>query len=183
MSLLGPAVPKGGTRPMSSTPFDVAHPDGPMPRRRRLLRAFQAGLQDCGIASAYVRIRKSRGAVILMYHSVAEDKDAQFIDPRNHLPASVFEQHVAFLHRHRRLISMSELVDHLERGRDLPAGTTVLTFDDGYRDTLTVAGAVLNARRLPSITYLPTGYIARGETQWADQLYTLFRFRTRHFGT
>ena len=48
-----------------------------------------------------------------------------------------------------------------------------ITFDDGYRDNLTVAAPILEKYRLPATLFLATGYVERGETQWSDTLHWL----------
>ena len=53
-------------------------------------------------------------------------------------------------------------------GRTPPAGTVCITFDDGYRDNLTVAAPILEKYRLPATLFLATGFVERGETQWSD---------------
>jgi len=103
---------------------------------------------------------------------------ADWIDPRNHTPEDVFERQSAFLARHRNVLSMTELVNALQKGRSLPAGSVVITFDDGYLDHLTVAAPILARYGLPATVYLPTGYIERGSSQWIDRLYAAFRTRT-----
>ena len=147
--------------------------------RRRALHALQAFLHCSGAAALYVWSRRIRGATILMYHSVSADEEVAWIDPRNRISSRHFEVQMHYLHRHRRVISMTALAEVLERDGGLPAGTVVLTFDDGYRDNLHVAAPILKRYGLPATLYLTTGYIERGETQWVDQLYTAFRCRTQ----
>jgi peptidoglycan/xylan/chitin deacetylase (PgdA/CDA1 family) len=152
----------------------------PRPVTRRLSEAVQSILGWTGMGRIYTRLRGLRGAIILMYHSVAEAESAAWIDPRDHLPPEVFEGHIRFLAACRRVISLSELTDACERGKDFPAGTVVITFDDGYLDNLNVAAPLLGRYGLPSTLFLPTGYVSRGEPQWVDRLYSAFRARTRH---
>jgi peptidoglycan/xylan/chitin deacetylase (PgdA/CDA1 family) len=83
-----------------------------------------------------------------------------------------------FLSRRRKVVSISALADALERGESLDAGTVVISFDDGYRDTLELAAPVLERYGLPAIVYLSTGNLTRGENQWVDELYSAFRFRS-----
>ena len=59
------------------------------------------------------------GAIVLMYHSVADRDEAAWIDPRNHVPADVFARQMAFLAEHRKVVSLAQLVT---RARDTPAG-------------------------------------------------------------
>ncbi len=119
------------------------------------------------------------GAVILMYHSIAEDAEAAEIDPRNRMSPAEFTRQMEFLARHRQVISISELASHIEERRPLSPLSVVLTLDDGYRDNLEVAAPILKRLGLSAIIYLPTALITSGEKPWADQLYRMFRQRQR----
>src|SRR5687767_2420625 len=110
------------------------NPDLPVGFKESLVRGFHSALAWSGLASLYVKARGIQGATILMYHSVAREPEDRWLDPRNHLDPVLFEQHLSFLARNRRVVSMSELVRALEERRNLDAGTVVISFDDGYRD-------------------------------------------------
>lgn len=138
-----------------------------------------SALYMSGAAWAFDKVTRQTGAVILMYHSVAEDEVAKFIDPPNHLPKTEFEKQVAFLSQHRNVVSLTELMGQLDAGEEPTAGTVCITFDDGYLDNLTVAAPILQKYQLPATLYLPTKYIDRGETHWADTMHQLLEFRTR----
>lgn len=140
-----------------------------------MLRAAQISLEWFGLARLYARVSRTRGAVILMYHSVPLETAPACLDPRASVPRPVFESQVRFLTRHRRVVSYSSLVDTIRGGKTPPAGTVALTFDDAYRDFLEVAAPILARRRLPAILFVPTGSIGRGEALWLDRLYTWFR--------
>ena len=75
---------------------------------------------------------------------------------------------------------MTRLAEAVENGDDLPAGSVAITFDDGYLSNLTVAAPILEKHGLPATFLLPTGYVRRGQVQWADRLYGLFQRRTVH---
>ncbi|HEX7902087.1 MAG TPA: polysaccharide deacetylase family protein [Planctomycetota bacterium] len=141
---------------------------------------LQTALEMTGLASLYVRLRGVRGATILAYHSVTEARDQPWVDPRYQIRAPNFERQMRFLARRRRVVSMTRLAEAVENGDDLPAGTVALTFDDGYLSHLTVAAPILEKYGLPATFLLPTGYVRRGQVQWADRLYGLFQRRTAH---
>jgi peptidoglycan/xylan/chitin deacetylase (PgdA/CDA1 family) len=113
------------------------------------------------------------GAIILMYHSVAADAKARFIWPGNRIAPATFERQIAFISAHRRVVTLSELVDDIARGITPPAGTVCITFDDGYRDNLTIAAPILAKYQLPATLFLATGLVERAENQWSDTLYSL----------
>lgn len=131
-----------------------------------------------GIGHAFGAITRSEGTIILMYHSVAPVESAAFIDPPNWISPGQFEKQIRFLRRHRHVVPFSTMARELSRGNSLPAGTVCITFDDGYLDNLTVAAPILEKYELPAMLYLATGYVDRGESQWADVLYWLLKHRT-----
>jgi peptidoglycan/xylan/chitin deacetylase (PgdA/CDA1 family) len=151
--------------------------------RQRIRRHVGANLQSLahatGIVSLAARASRIRGAVILMYHSIADGEVEQFVDPRNHVPPAVFEEQMEFLAANRTVTSLTDLVTMLRNGQSPDEGTAVVTFDDGYRDTLTKAAPILHHHRLPATVFLPTGYIDRGEPQWVDSAFTIFKHRTK----
>ena len=154
----------------------------PSPRfvnlRRRLLRTAEKCLYWAGVGSAYVRARQHNGALILMYHSVPDEELAPWIDPTFAARPEVFRSQIRFLARHRRPISMRELVEACAAGRALPRGSVVITFDDGYRDNLLTAARILEEFDLPATFFLATGYVDSGEPQWVDRLYVAFKRRS-----
>ena len=146
--------------------------------KAKLRNIVQAGAYWSGLSDLYGAMTRMSGAVILMYHSVAETGEARDIDPANHVPAAVFESQMRFLASNRRVISFRELVEALIAGVTPPGGTVVLTFDDGYVDNASVAAPILDGLKLPATLFLPTGYIERAETHWVDELYGVLRSRT-----
>lgn len=141
-------------------------------------RAIAIGAQLSGVATAFEAMTPSEGAIVLMYHSVAGEDVAAFIDPPNRLPPALFERQMSYLARHRTVISLSAAMEAVAAGRKLRAGTVCITFDDGYLDNLRVAAPILAKYGLPVTLFLATGYVERGESQWADELHRMFRART-----
>jgi peptidoglycan/xylan/chitin deacetylase (PgdA/CDA1 family) len=145
-----------------------------------LVRAAQSAIYFSGAGALFVRARSRAGAMILMYHGVVDSDEARWIDPRFSVSISTFEAQMRFLRHHRHVISMTELVDTIDRNETVRPGTVVITFDDGYKNTLDVAAQVLKRYDLPAIVYLATGYVSREEPQFIDVLFASFRGRTRH---
>lgn len=112
-----------------------------------------------------------------MYHSVADEVNARWIDPRDHVPPAIFKQQIEFLAERKKVIGLSELASLLLQGKTPDNNTIVITFDDGYLDNLTIAAPILERYGLKATLFLPTGLIDRGETQWVDQVYSIFKYR------
>lgn len=137
-------------------------------------------MQSTGLARLEEALAPMPGAVVLMYHSVADGHDREWIDPANDMNPAVFRDQMAFLSSSRKVVSMGELVGAIIQGRELPAGAVALTFDDGYLNNLRVATPILREFGLPATLYLPTAYIDTGEAQWIDRLFVAVTRRGRH---
>jgi peptidoglycan/xylan/chitin deacetylase (PgdA/CDA1 family) len=142
--------------------------------------ALGAAVHWSGAGRAFEMAARPAGAIILMYHSVAENEAAKFIEPPNRISPPMFDRQMAFLREHRRVVPLSQLVDDIACGKSPPAGTVCITFDDGYRDNLTTAAPILEKHKLPATLFLATGYVERAETQWSDTLHWLLAYATRY---
>jgi peptidoglycan/xylan/chitin deacetylase (PgdA/CDA1 family) len=96
---------------------------------------------------------------VLLYHSVSDDPSpatASFA-----VSLAMFDRHLdQVVEGEHHALSVSQLVDTLARREPLPSRPVVITFDDGFADTLEVAAPRLLSRRLPATVYLTTGYLA-----------------------
>lgn len=115
--------------------------------------------------------------VILMYHSVNEVSNeriyaANIVSPVN------FAQQMRYLVSCAQVISLDKYVDCVGNGTQLPAGSVILTFDDGYKDSFTNAYPILRKYGFPATFFLPTAYIGTGKAKWDDRLSYLIRQST-----
>jgi len=147
--------------------------------RHRVLLGIERGLWYTGAAKAYNCFRQPHNVTILMYHSVAPENHAPFIAYRNRMSPELFRRQMLFLANHRHVLAIDELETTICHRKPTPAGSVVLTFDDGYLDNLTTVAPILEEFDLPATIYLATGYIKRSENQWADRLYTALRYRSK----
>jgi peptidoglycan/xylan/chitin deacetylase (PgdA/CDA1 family)/glycosyltransferase involved in cell wall biosynthesis len=113
------------------------------------------------------------GIRILYYHRVvATALPPGQLGPRP-LTASEFEKHLRHLRRFYNVIRVEEAVEFLASGREFPPNSVVITFDDGYRDNLTVALPALEKHALPAALFVVSGAID-GEPLWLDLLDSWF---------
>lgn len=98
---------------------------------------------------------------ILRYHTVCEvpvGPIAPFAvrpdDLARHLDLVVEGGHTA--------LSMAQLVDRYDAGTPVEPGTVVVTFDDGFEDTLLVAAPLLAERGVRATVYVTAGFLAGG---------------------
>lgn len=107
---------------------------------------------------------------ILKYHRVNDAQDAFFPS----VPTVVFERQMAYIARTYRVLTVEELVEQGRRG-GVPRNGLAITFDDGYRDTLTHAAPTLARHGLPATLFLATGFIGTAEVPWFDQVAMAFK--------
>jgi peptidoglycan/xylan/chitin deacetylase (PgdA/CDA1 family) len=86
---------------------------------------------------------------ILCYHSV----DPAWESPLAVRPAE-FDDHAAWLARHRTVVPLGEAVRHLDRRGRLPRGMAALTFDDGFTGVLEHALSAVRRHGLPMTVFL-----------------------------
>jgi peptidoglycan/xylan/chitin deacetylase (PgdA/CDA1 family) len=104
-------------------------------------------------ASWYHRKR----VIFLCYHGVTKRPTRSPSDPKglqvNHRR---FAAQLGFLQRYYHVISLGDYLTARREARPLPPYSVVLTFDDGFRNFLTVAAPLLAARGLPATIFVIT---------------------------
>ena len=103
---------------------------------------------------------------ILAYHRIGNLKD-------DHVPTvspEVFESHLRWLTRSvYRSLSLEALLDHLDRQAQWPRRSVVITFDDGYEETASIAGPLLKRFQVPAILFVASAEVGRpGFITWAQ---------------
>lgn len=109
--------------------------------------------------------RLQRGALILLFHRIADDADSF----QHCMPVALFDQLCAHLQRHYEVVPLGELAATVGRGR-LPGGMVALTFDDGYADSYRLALPVLRRHGLPATVFITTGAIGKHQPLWFSRL-------------
>ena len=107
---------------------------------------------------------------ILSYHRVGEPKG-------DHVPTVTpesFEAQMAFLARRRyRVIRLEECVQMMTQGESLHPRSVVITFDDGYEETASLAAGVLQRFGFCATVFVAPGEIDRPGFMTWDQLRAL----------
>ncbi len=105
---------------------------------------------------------------ILVYHTISS--------PAEPLPGDIdispekFERQLGWLSRWRRVVRLDETLGSNSRARRV-----ALTFDDGFRDNLTVALPLLEKFRLPMTLFVAAGFVGAPNYLSADELREIAR--------
>ncbi|MCP5026513.1 MAG: polysaccharide deacetylase family protein [Actinomycetia bacterium] len=89
-----------------------------------------------------------------------------------------FEAQVRFLARWGSIVRLGDAIESLRQGRPLPPRPVALTFDDGYQDTLEVAGPILARHGASATIFLTTGFLDGTSLPWWELLAWAIRDRT-----
>ncbi|WP_429030915.1 polysaccharide deacetylase family protein [Bradyrhizobium sp. I1.14.4] len=113
-------------------------------------------------------------AVIIVFHEIQREFQSELATG---VPVSLFEYSLSWLRREGwRIVSLEECLDRVLRD-DRSRRYAVLTFDDGYRDNVSVALPILERHNAPFLMYVPTGAPTRTLQTWWLGLRELFRLR------
>jgi peptidoglycan/xylan/chitin deacetylase (PgdA/CDA1 family) len=131
---------------------------------KKALFALLYALGVTRFASWYHR----RRVIFLCYHGVTKRATRSLADPKGlHVNHRRFAAHLDFLQRNYTVISLGDYIRARNGHERLPSYSAVLTFDDGFRNFLTVAAPLLVARQIPATAFLITD--KAGEVTAADR--------------
>jgi peptidoglycan/xylan/chitin deacetylase (PgdA/CDA1 family) len=126
------------------------------------------GLLASGALRLVVNSRRRKAGMVLMYHAVNDQRNPFF--PA--LDVATFEAQVAHLADFYRIVSLPELDAWLRSGEGGPP-RVVITIDDGYPDTHSVAMPILRRHGAPATLFLNTEPLESGRRLWMDELSAL----------
>jgi peptidoglycan/xylan/chitin deacetylase (PgdA/CDA1 family) len=128
------------------------------------------------ISSAWNRhSRRNNRGVVLLFHEVHDDDDGYKRNLKAGCSAPFLDAIIGRLvHDRWDIVPLDEALSRLERD-DASRRFAVLTFDDGYRNTMTRALPILERYAAPFTVYVPTGSITRELPSWWLGLRSLFQ--------
>lgn len=141
---------------------------------KQVLKDFVChGISWAGLMPA-VRSLFAGRAVIIVFHEIQRDFRSEL---GTGIPVSLFEYSLSWLRREGwEIVSLEECLERVLMD-DRSRRYAVLTFDDGYRDNVSVALPILERHSAPFLMYVPTGAPTRTLQTWWLGLRELFRLR------
>jgi peptidoglycan/xylan/chitin deacetylase (PgdA/CDA1 family) len=141
---------------------------------KQLLRDFVChGFNWAGLMPAVRSLFAGRAAII-MFHEIQKEFRSELATG---MSISLFERSLSWLRREGwEIVSLEECLERVLKN-DQSHRFAVLTFDDGYRDNVSVALPILERHNAPFLMYVPTGSPTRTLQAWWLGLRELIRSR------
>ncbi|MBI4353707.1 MAG: polysaccharide deacetylase family protein [Candidatus Omnitrophica bacterium] len=136
------------------------------------------GMMLSGLA-VDARRRHGRRLRIVMYHGVVPQVTGPAALGNLFIRAELFARHLQYLVRAFTVVSLDDVLACLTAGRPFPERAVMITFDDGYRQTLETIMPLLRQFRVPVTACVPADDVQRGSWSWFDLLRVLVHERAR----
>lgn len=133
--------------------------------RNKIKKAILDGAYSSGLYRVLSRAGRGLGTV-LMLHRIVGDKEET---PSRYLTvtASFLDEIITKLKKEgMSFVSLDDMLHILSSGRVPKERFVALTFDDGYRDNLTLALPVFQRHRVPFAVFVPSGAPDRNMDVW-----------------
>jgi peptidoglycan/xylan/chitin deacetylase (PgdA/CDA1 family) len=82
-----------------------------------------------------------------------------------------FQRQIEFLSHEYKVLPLSEVAERLIAGSPLPEHAACVTFDDGFRNNLTVAYPILATYQVPATIFVVTSLMDSNQPPWPERLY------------
>lgn len=122
----------------------------------------------CGVLGAWHRWRNRRALTVLMFHRVLPADDPAFALAEREFTFTLdgFRRTLDFVQRHYSVVSLGDLQATRLGLTHLPPNPLLITFDDGWRDTLTHAAPELARCGLPAVLFLASEVVELDSHRW-----------------
>lgn len=142
--------------------------------RQTLLKAARSPLFERWVSRWELRPDRRRGLLrVLTYHRVDRpDTHPDLAPGMISATPEEFAVQMEHLATRERVLSVHELLAHLDRQDPLPPRSVLVTFDDAYRDFADHAWPILRRFGLPVTLFVPTAFPDQPQRCfWWDRLY------------
>ena len=108
---------------------------------------------------------------ILLYHGVTNVQSKGIENySYKHIPDEEFLEQMNYLKNYCNIISIDEYLDFLVNNNKFPRRSTIITFDDGFKNNYTIAANILDDLQIPAVFYVSSGVINTNLMFWVDKL-------------
>lgn len=110
----------------------------------------------CGLLGWMHRLRNRKALTVLMFHRVLPDEDARLVLAERDftMTLSGFQRTLDFVAKHYQVVRLQDVQRWASGQGELPPCPVLLTFDDGWRDTLVHAAPELQRRHWSAVLFM-----------------------------
>jgi len=142
-------------------------------RARLAVAAHRTGIAKLMLAASARLPAAWQRLTVMTWHRVAKDLGAGFDRDVVNAGPEQFDREVAVLKECCSLIDTADLERYRAEGQPLPPNPAMLTFDDGYRDCLTVALPILKKHHAKAVFFIPTDFMGAPMLFWWERISAL----------
>lgn len=119
------------------------------------------------------RVRNRNVLTVAMFHRVLPPEDPRFAGahPNYTVSLSDFEAILDFFGSFYAVIDLAAVERAAAGAARLPPCPLLITFDDGWRDTVEYALPALAARGMPAVVFVATGFIGDARGFWQERVF------------
>ena len=107
---------------------------------------------------------------IFLLHGVIKESNFVYRNfNRKHILEEEFETFIHSLKNNGNSLTTGDLID-IANGRPVSPKSFVITFDDGFKNNLTVAAPILEKYQVPATFYVTTEFVSENAMSWIDRI-------------
>ena len=145
----------------------------PSPRKSKRQRLAEL-LEGCALHRALEPLHDlgRRPLIVLGYHRIRDlGPQAQMNDPDLvSATPDEFAWQMQHLRENHDVVSVEQIMEHLDGGTPLPKRAVAVTFDDGFADTYHTAFPILQRYGIPAAVFVTTDYLGSGDVFWFERV-------------
>jgi peptidoglycan/xylan/chitin deacetylase (PgdA/CDA1 family) len=108
--------------------------------------------------------------LIFCLHSVVDLQETSWQPLRKPFSIDLLRRQLEIISRHYTWLTLDDAVEMLSGRKPMVPNGVVLTFDDGYRNNMTVALPVLERHSISPVFYVATGLLNNTKPYWFERL-------------
>ena len=130
--------------------------------------AVRTLLYRSGLLDVWHRYRNQHALTVLMFHRVLPAGSPALAQSEREFAFSAegFARTLDFVIRHYHVVSLALVKAAIDGQGQLPTCPLLITFDDGWRDTVEYAMPALKKRGLPAVLFLATEVLDLQQPRW-----------------
>ena len=134
------------------------------------IKALGLALVDgLGVNAVARRINQDRLTVLCYHGVIRQDRSQDRFMHENTVSEAEFDAHLRLLASRFHPVSGRQVVEAIEGKAPLPKHAALVTFDDGYKNNLTIAAPLLQKHKIPAIFHVSTDHIETNRLLWPTE--------------